>query len=184
MHAFIQYTQIGMQISCRHTTLRQGGETKGKNANRVKSDDWGGGGGRIPSKVCSISVVQWFDSRADVMVIKIWALIYALLQAGRLGSCPRIYIFYIHTFGGSNKCLRAGGMGGMAGWRAAGAGGGRRGSCWARPCSACPLLLLVSAACLAWTLLTLLLTVGESPPPCGTLSCITLIRTEEETMAA
>jgi hypothetical protein len=56
------------------------------------------------------------------MVIKIWALIYALLQAGRLGSCPRIYIFYIHTFGGSNKCLRAGKMGGMAGWRAAGAG--------------------------------------------------------------
>ena len=52
----------------------------------------GEGGDVYPARSCSISVVQWFDSRADVMVIKIWALIYALLQAGRLGSCPRVYI--------------------------------------------------------------------------------------------
>ena len=52
------------------------------------------------------------------------------------------------------------------------------------PGPACPLFPLVSVACLAWILLTLLLTVGESPLPCGTLSCITLMRTEEEMMAA
>ncbi len=92
------------------------GREKGKNANSVRSDDRGGGGGDVyPARPCSISVVQWFDSRADVMVIKIWALIYALLQEGRLGSCPRIYIIYIHTIGGSNNCLWAGRMGGMAG---------------------------------------------------------------------
>ncbi len=52
------------------------------------------------------------------------------------------------------------------------------------PGPSCPLFPLVSAACLARILLTLLLTAGESPLPCGTWSCITLMRTEEEMMAA
>ena len=48
-------------------------------------------------------------------------------------------------------------------------------------CSTFPPVLAVSPARI---LPTLLLTVGGSPLPCRTWSCITLIRTEEETTVA
>jgi hypothetical protein len=64
---------------------------------------------------------------------------------------------------------------------AAVAGGAPAGRVPAPTCSTFPPVLAVN---LARILLTLLLTAGGSPLPCRTWSCITLIRTKEETTAA